>query len=167
MQQTIRQLITYSIGSLLAILLGSCRETCFEEQPSLTVSVTSATVKSVRWDILDKTVSGYVIQSRGDLVRDKRTDTQLPLDFNATETRYTLQADGGRVDTLTVRYGLQAVFVSQKCGYALSVRRPAQGIAVRFTRDSLKAAYYINDARPANEFSGYFQDQSVFIRLAL
>jgi Family of unknown function (DUF6452) len=166
MPQIIRQLIAYLGGGLL-LSLGSCRETCFEEPPSLTVSITSTTVNSVRWAILDKTGPDSTIKTWWSLVRDKQTFAQLPLNFNAAETRYTLQADGGRVDTLTVRYALQPVFISQKCGYAISVRRPLRGFTARFTRDTLKAAYYNNEVPPTGSFSGSFGGSGMSIQLGL
>ena len=137
------------------------------EQASLVVSVASATVKLIRWDVLDKTVGNYTLQSIGSLVREKRIDTQLPLNLNATQTRYTLQADGGRVDTLTVRYEIKTSFVSQKCGYSLSLQRPTQGMAVRFTRDSVKAVRYTNDAYIPGASSSYFQRADIFIEVSL
>lgn len=167
----IMRLITSQLASrlsliLLPILLG-CRERCFDEVPSLAVTVASTTVKEIRWGVLDKTAQNYPLQSIGSLVREKRIETQLPLNFNAAETRYTLQADNGRIDTLTVRYALKTVFASQKCGYVLTVQRPAQGNVVRFTRDSVKAVRYANDAYIPGAMSSHFLGTSVFIVITL
>lgn len=113
------------VVGLLSITTG-CKQQCLEQQASVAVDITASRDRVVSdWAVLDRTTL-TTIQTVGSLSREGQLSVLLPLNLNATQTRYALQIDG-RPDTLTVRYGTSVRFLSQRCGYVVDLIRPARG----------------------------------------
>ncbi|MEZ0609544.1 hypothetical protein ACAW74_13585 [Fibrella sp. WM1] len=148
------------IGTLL--LLSQCNPPCANELPRIRVDVSVTPGRRVeRWQALGQrepfTVSGPVTG---------RQVLELPVDLNATATRYTVQIDG-KPDTLTVRYAVQLSDPSDKCGYSLRLTRPTQELAAQRALGPVEAVYYDGDPLPPNLPVQYGQPGSVRVQLSL
>lgn len=139
-----RRMVGLVATSLLWSAVG-CKEPCVEQPASVAVELTGSRDRVVAgWTVLDQ-IAPTTIPTVGSLSRDGQQSVLLPLNLSATQARYAFQIDG-RPDTLTVRWGTQLRFVSQRCGFFVGLIRPTDGFAARRALGAVDSVFYYGES---------------------